>query len=81
MKKAIYYTLLSIAVLGTGLIVYAMIHALLGPANATGLPSYCIPVADGSNTCLTMSVLQDLLTIFAIGLIIVLAFKKRIFKL
>ena len=80
MKKAIYYTLLSITVLGTGLVVYAMIRALAGPANATGVVSYCIPVADGSNTCLTMSVLQDLLTIFVIGLIILLMLKKRIFK-
>ena len=75
-----YYIVLGVSALATALAVFALISAMLGPANKTGVAGYCISVADKQSLCLSMGVLQDLLTICAMSVIILLMLKKRILK-
>lgn len=80
MKKVIYYSLISIFIIGIPLFAFGIINTMVSIKYETSDLGDCISSVSGADLCLTIKVFKGLIAICVIGLVSLLYFKNRLLK-
>jgi ABC-type Mn2+/Zn2+ transport system permease subunit len=78
LKRVNYYIVLIISGLGIPLFAFGIINTMVSLKYETVDPTDCISSITGQDLCLTINVLKGLILVFAIIIISLLIFRKRI---
>ncbi len=80
LKKAIYYIVLTLSILGIPIFIFGIINTMVSLKYETENSTDCISLVTGQDLCLTVNVLKGLVLLCLSSVILLLAFKKRILK-
>jgi hypothetical protein len=80
LRKIIYYTLLSISILGIPFFLFGNVNTMVSLKYETENPGDCISLVSGQDLYLTITILQGLILLCMVCIVLLLVFKKRILK-
>ncbi|WP_047451729.1 hypothetical protein [Alistipes sp. ZOR0009] len=78
MRKAIYYILISIFIIGIPLFAFGIVNTMVSIKYETADMGDCISSVSGVDLCLTIKILKGLIAVCAVGLISLIIFRKKI---